>query len=241
MATSSIISPTNALTTVAANSSTPTSSTSSSDSTASALGIDQQTIAGNFQTFLTLLTTQLQNQNPLDPLDTNQFTQQLVQFAQVEQQLRSNDQLGTLISLQQTAQTTAALGFVGQTVVVDGATAQLSNGQANWNFNSPKPATANIVIKDASGQTAYTGSYSVQAGPQAFAWDGKGNDGKQWPDGPYTMSITSQDATGQSVAIATTVQGIVDSVDLTQNPPLLSIGGSNYTINQIKQIIRSTQ
>src|SRR3954453_23903175 len=73
------------------------------------------TLAGNFQTFLTLLTTQLQNQNPLDPLDTNQFTQQLVQFAGVEQQLKTNDQLTSLVSLQQTAQSTQALGFVGKT------------------------------------------------------------------------------------------------------------------------------
>ena len=78
--------------------------------------MDKDTLAGNFQTFLTLLTTQLKNQNPLDPLDTNQFTAQLVQFAQVEQQLKQNDQLATLVSLQKTAQSTAALEFVGQTV-----------------------------------------------------------------------------------------------------------------------------
>src|SRR3954465_13396221 len=89
-------------------------------------------IADNFQTFLTLLTTQLQNQNPLDPLDTNQFTQQLVQFAGVEQQLRTNDQLASLVSLQQTTQATQALGFVGKTAVVDGATTNLTKSAANW-------------------------------------------------------------------------------------------------------------
>src|SRR5438105_4234594 len=79
---------------------------------------DKETIASNFTQFLQLLTTQLKNQNPLDPLDTNQFTQQLVQFSQVEQQLKSNDQLATLVSLQQSAQSTQALGFVGNTVAV---------------------------------------------------------------------------------------------------------------------------
>src|SRR6185503_554071 len=103
--------------------------------TANSVGVDGKTIAGNFQTFLQLLTTQLKNQNPLDPLDTNQFTQQLVQFAQVEQQLKSNDQLATLVSLQKTAQSTQALEFVGQTVSVDGATAQLKDGSATWSFN----------------------------------------------------------------------------------------------------------
>ena len=82
-------------------------------------------IADNFQTFLTLLTTQLQNQNPLDPLDTNQFTQQLVQFAGVEQQLKSNDQLKALVAMQKSAAATEALVYVGNTVAVDGATATL--------------------------------------------------------------------------------------------------------------------
>jgi flagellar basal-body rod modification protein FlgD len=212
---------------------------SSASATASALGVDEKTIAGNFQTFLQLLTTQLQNQNPLDPLDTNQFTQQLVQFAQVEQQLRSNDQLATLVSLQKTTQTTAALSFVGQNVVIDGATAQLANGKATWSFTSSKPATAVITIKDSTGQVAYAGSYTLQAGQQNFEWDGKGNDGAQWPSGAYTMSITAKDANGQSVAIPTEVTGVVDSVDLTQDPPLLWIGGQSYPLDKIKRVVRS--
>src|SRR5262245_1874655 len=108
---------------------------------ASAVAVDKQTLANNFTAFLQLLTTQLKNQNPLDPLDTNQFTQQLVQFAQVEQQLKSNDQLATLVALQKTAQSTAALEFVGQNVAVDGSTAKLANGSATWTLNVPKPAT----------------------------------------------------------------------------------------------------
>src|SRR5947209_2847782 len=113
--------------------------------TASTAGIDKNTIAGNFQTFLTLLTTQLKNQNPLDPLDTNQFTQQLVQFAQVEQQLKQNDHLATLIAIEKSAQATTALAFVGSTVAVDGTTAALTRGQATWSFNVPKPVSATIT------------------------------------------------------------------------------------------------
>ena len=234
MATSSIIPATNPQATAAINSAT------SSSGAGSSIGIDQKTIAGNFNTFLQLLTTQLKNQNPLDPLDTNQFTQQLVQFAQVEQQLRSNDQLATLVSLQKTTQSTAALSFVGQNVVVDGSTAQLVNNQATWSFTSPKPATATITIKDSSGQLAFSGNYTLQTGPQNFQWDGKGNDGTQWPAGAYTMSVTSKDASGQSVAISTEVQGVVDSADLTQDPPTLSIGGQNYALDKIKRVVRST-
>ncbi len=124
-------------------------------------GVDKNTLAGNFQTFLTLLTTQLKNQNPLDPLDTNQFTQQLVQFAQVEQQLKQNEQLATLVSLEKTAQSTMALGFVGASVAVDGQTAALTEGKAHWTFSVPKPAQANVTIKSATGQTVYAGNFGM--------------------------------------------------------------------------------
>src|SRR4051812_36410883 len=77
------------------------------------------TLAGNFQSFLTLLTTQLKNQNPLDPLDTNQFTQQLVQFTQVEQQMKLNTQMSSLIAIEQAAQSTAAMAYLGSTAPVD--------------------------------------------------------------------------------------------------------------------------
>lgn len=199
-----------------------------------------QTLAGNFQTFLTLLTTQLKNQNPLDPLDTNQFTQQLVQFAQVEQQMKSNDQLSSLVSLEKSAQSTTALAYVGATVVVDGSTTALTNHQANWSFNVTKPANATITIKDSTGQTAYTGSFAVNPGDQKFTWDGRGNDGKLWADGNYTLTATAVDANQQSVGISTEVQSTVDSVDLTQTPPLLSINGQDYTMDKIKRIVRPT-
>src|SRR3978361_1657783 len=96
-----------------------TSTTATSPSSSVAGAVDKQTIASNFDTFLKLLTTQLKNQNPLDPLDTNQFTQQLRQFASVEQQINMNTQLTTLVSLQKATQTTQAMSFLGATATVD--------------------------------------------------------------------------------------------------------------------------
>ena len=125
-------------------------------------------------------------------------------------------------------------------MVVDGSTAQLANGKATWSFTSPKPATATITLKDSSGQVAFSGAYTLQTGAQSFEWDGRGKDGTVWPAGAYTMSITSKDASGQSVAIATEVQGVVDSADLTQDPPTLSIGGQSYALDKIKRVVRST-
>lgn len=213
-------------------------STVTAATTAVAATSETSGIASNFTQFLQLLTTQLKNQNPLDPLDTNQFTQQLVQFAQVEQQLKSNDQLATLVSLQQTAQQTQALGFVGNTVAVDGQTAQLENNSATWSFNMTKPATATFTVTNSTGQTVYSGTYTVQPGQQQFVWDGRGNNGTQYPDGKYKLSVIAKDANNETVAVSTEVQGIVDSVDLTKNPPVLSVGGQEFTLDKIKRVTR---
>ena len=223
--------PTSVVSATTNNTAASSSSNSSSNSTA--------TIANNFQTFLTLLTTQLQNQNPLDPLDTNQFTAQLVQFASVEQQMKQNEQLTSLINIEKSAQSTQALVYVGNTVAVDGSKAQF-DGSAIWNLNAPKDTNATITITNSAGQTVYSGSYSLQQGNASFVWDGKGNDGVQYPKGTYTLTATGKDSSGNSVAISTEVQGVVDSVDLTASPPLLSIGGTTYTTDQIKRVVRSS-
>jgi flagellar basal-body rod modification protein FlgD len=227
--TATTSSPITAAVTAATGSSSASGSTSSTASSGSAL-------AGNFDEFLQLLTTQLQNQNPLDPLDTNQFTSQLVQFSSVEQQINMNTQLTTLISLQETAQSTSALGFVGQTVTVSGATATLANGQASWSYTSPSPASAAFTITNATGQTVYSANQAVQAGTNTFNWNGLDANGNSLPAGNYTMSISALSSSGANVAIATQVKGVVSSVDLTQNPPVLTVNGQNYTIAQIQKI-----
>ena len=104
----------------------------------------------------------------------------------------------------------------------------------------PKPATGTITITSATGQTVYTGNYSMNAGSQPFTWDGKDASGLQWPDGNYTISVTAQDASGQPVAVPTEIEGTVDSADLTQTPPVLSIAGQNYTLDKIKRVIRNS-
>jgi flagellar basal-body rod modification protein FlgD len=225
--------------TSAPNSVNTTAPGASTSDTTSQLNLNNQ-IAGNFTEFLQLLTTQLQNQNPLDPLDTNQFTQQLVQFASVEQEINMNTQLQTLVSLQQTAQDTQALAFVGQTVTVNSATTALANGQAQWTYNPTSPATATFTVTDSTGQTVFTQTGTVQPGSQQFTWNGIGNNGQQNPAGSYTLKITATDTSGKSVAVPTTVTGLVNSVDLTKNPPLLNVGGQNFAVNQIVNVTQSS-
>jgi flagellar basal-body rod modification protein FlgD len=217
---------------------TPVPKSATSTGAAATTDVASSQIAGNFNTFLQLLTTQLKNQNPLDPLDTNQFTQQLVSFAGVEQQINMNTQLKTMVALQQTAQATQALNFVGATVAVNGSGAQMVNAQAQWTYTPTSAANATFTITNSTGQTVFSQSGVVQPGAQQFTWNGVGNTGQQWPDGNYTLSVTATDpTTGKSAAVPTQVNGVVSSVDLTQNPPVLTVGGQNFTVNQIQRVL----
>ena len=225
------------MTTTSATSSTTGTTTTGSSGTSNVAGA--QTLAGNFDTFLQLLTTQLQNQNPLDPLDTNEFTQQLVEFASVEQQVNMNSNLQTLISMQQTSQSLQALQLVGQTVTVNSNTAALSNATgtpASWTFSSPSPATGAVTITNASGQVVLTGTLSLSAGNQTYSWSGQGNNGLTYPDGNYTLSIQATGANGQAVTVTTEVQGKVTGVNTSQNPPQITVGGQSYPISAIASI-----
>jgi len=125
-------------------------------------------------------------------------------------------------------------------VTVNGSTAPLTNGKAQWTFNPTTPATATLTVTDSTGQTVYSKTGTVQPGTQAFNWNGLDSSGHQWADGNYTLTITAVGANGHSVAIPTTVTGMVNSVDLTRSPPLLSIGGQTYTLNQILSVQQPT-
>jgi flagellar basal-body rod modification protein FlgD len=217
---------------------TPGSTTNSAASTATSGGLDgSQQLAGNFDTFLQLLTTQLQNQDPLDPLDTNQFTQQLVEFASVEQQVDMNTNMQTLISLQQTSEATSAMQYLGASVTLSGSSATLAaNAPATWALNSPSPATANVTITNSSGQTAYTGTVSLNAGTQAYSWSGQGANGVTWPAGQYTLTVNATGANGQPVTVTTQIQGTVSGINVSQNPPQLTVNGQSYPISAVQSI-----
>jgi len=220
---------------------TPTSSatTNSTTTAAAATASSSQQLAGNFDTFLQLLTTQLQNQDPLSPMDTTQFTEQLVSFAGVEQQIDMNTNLQTLISMQQSSESLQALQLVGANVTINSNTATLSNATstpATWGFSSPSPATGAVTITSSTGQVAYTGTTSLSAGSQTYTWNGQGNNGVTWPDGNYTLSINAVGANGQAVTISTQVQGTISSVNVSQNPPQVTVGGQSYPLSSIQSI-----
>jgi flagellar basal-body rod modification protein FlgD len=193
-------------------------------------------IADNFDTFLSLLTAQLKNQNPLDPLDTNAFTQQLVQFSSVEQQLKTNDFLATLVQANTNAVQTNAVAYIGKTVAADGVRSELVNGKAVWNFSLEDAANVTVTIKDKTGATVYSETGNLQAGAGQFNWDGKTSTGSKAPDGTYSISMTGVNAEGKTVNIATQFTGVVTGVDFTGSEPVLLIGTTRVNLSGVKAI-----
>jgi len=212
-----------------------TSVTQTPNATA-ATATNRASIANNFDTFLLLLTTQLKNQNPLDPLDTNQFTQQLVQFAGVEQQIRSNENLEALVNLNKASQLSTAMKYVGAPITADGATSALKSGVATWYVTAPRNAAATINISDSTGNVIFTTESTLEAGTSGFTWDGKMSNGQTAPEGQYTIKINAKDASGQGVTVSTQFSGVVDAVDLSGSEPLLMVGTALISLDKVKAV-----
>jgi flagellar basal-body rod modification protein FlgD len=216
---------------------TNTAATSSSSSA----GGNAPEIASNFTQFLTLLTTQLKNQNPLDPMDTNQFTQQLVQFAGVEQQLKTNDRLDNILTASQSASSASATSYIGKTVTADGSASQLSKGSASWTLTPDRAASkAVITILDSKNNVVATQNTSLTGGNQTYTWNGKTSAGLTSADGTYSIKVSATDATGASVAVDTSLSGTVDEVDLSGTSPILMIGTQKVPLSSVQTIGLST-
>ena len=231
-------------------STTASPSVGGASTTGTGLGASESSSAGstsgaglltqNLNTFLTLLTTQLQNQDPLSPLDTNQFTQQLVSFSEVEQQINTNTNLQTLISLQQTSQAVSALPLIGQTVRYNSSTAPLSNGQATFNYTLPSNAQqANLVITDANGQVDYVAPADTSAGPHSFTWNGQTTGGNAAPAGSYVLSVAATDANGNSITVPVTASGVVSGVSVQNNVATLNVNGISVPMTELVSVQQS--
>ncbi len=180
-------------------------------------------LSGNFNTFLTLLTTQLKNQDPTAPMDSNQFTQQLVQFSQVEQQINT--------------QGAYAVSYLGKAVTVTNGDAALTNGTADWNYTLAAPSAATtLTVTDANGNVVYSQAGETGAGDHAFSWDGKSLTGTQMPDGTYSLSVSAQGQNGQTVQSAVSSTGVVSEVDMSGAQPELMIGAMKIPLTGVSQV-----
>ena len=202
---------------------TPTAAVSAPTQSAAAKA--QLQLSSNFSTFLTLLTTQLKNQDPLSPMDSNQFTQQLVEFSQVEQQINSNQNLESLISLTKNQSSISAVSYLGKTLTLTDGTGALMNGEAKWAYSLDNTATsASLIVSDAQGRTVYASPAETGEGLHAFDWDGTNNAGVTQPPGAYMLKVIAKTSDGSTIATHVASQGTVSEVDLTGSEPLLMIG-----------------
>jgi flagellar basal-body rod modification protein FlgD len=226
------------ITPVSATTPAPTSSSANGSNPTGVLGFTQ-----NFNTFLTLLTTQLKNQNPLSPLDTNQFTQQLVMFSQVEQQIQTNSQLSTLIAGQAASEAVGALPMVGRSIEYSGNQAVLQNGQATYSYTLPSggAASASITIQDSGGHTVFQTTADPSAGKHSFVWNGQTTAGAQLPDGgTYTIQVSAAAADNSSVTATTTAIGTVTGVSVSNNVATFDVSGVEVPMNQLVSVITNS-
>lgn len=212
----------------------PTPTATSTDTTA----LGKASLAENFNTFLSLLTTQLKNQDPLSPLDSNQFTQQLVQMTGVEQQLAANDLLKQLVSNTGNGVSTAVT-LIGKDVKAVSDTANLSGGQAKWTYNLSSAASdLKVEVVDANGKLVHAEAPSdMKAGDHAFTWNGKDLSGTQLPDGgTYTLRVTATDASGNAIASTNYVQGVVTGVTQSNGATSITVNGGPVDWSKVTAI-----
>jgi len=198
-----------------------------------------QRLAEDLNQFLNLLVTQLENQDPLDPLDPNEFTSQLVQFASVEQQIHANENLEDMLELQQASLLGTVVSYIGSQVEVSGDQLPLENGQASFTYDLDARATSNtITISDEDGQVVFFTAGENDPGQHSFTWNGTDNFGFPLEDGVYTLNVNALDAEGLPIDVAKTVIGTVDGVSMEDGEALLSVGGAEYSVDQILSVRR---
>lgn len=180
----------------------------------------QQTVklAEDFSQFLQLLTTQLQNQDPLSPMDSTEFTNQLVQFSQVEQQINSNQKLDSLLALQLSSISSVALGYVGMDISYVSAEMNY-DGSTPVNINyalASEAVTCNVNVYDEKGELVYTGAAPKDTGTNNFTWNGIKTNGTAVEPGTYTVKVDALDKDGKAIENSTVVTGRVRGIE-TQN------------------------
>lgn len=193
-----------------------------------------QRLADDLNQFLNLLVTQLENQDPLDPLDPNEFTSQLVQFASVEQQIYQNQNLEDMLALQQSSLMGDVVSYIGSQVEVNGNKLPLENGIGQFNYTLESEAqSTTITISDESGQVVFHSAGETASGSHDAVWPGLDTFGFPLEDGVYTVNVSAVDSEGNSVGVDTNIIGTVKGVSMDNGEVLVSLTGAEYAIDDI--------
>lgn len=212
---------------------TPVTNTNTNTNTTSTPQKTQ--LSANYQDFLKLLTTQLQNQDPTAPADTNEITQQIASLSQVEQQINTNKNLEQLISLFSANHNNNAVGYIGKQVDVAGNTGRLAGGTAIFAYSLPEAAdSVSVEITNQQGQKVFSGDGTKVAGRNQVYWDGTNSiSGETMADGVYTIKVTAKKANGDALTATTYSTGIVTSVETANGTTSLSIGSQSVPLTDV--------
>jgi flagellar basal-body rod modification protein FlgD len=193
-----------------------------------------QSLADTFDTFLALLTTQLQNQDPLDPMKSEEFTQQLVQFSGVEQAINSNKKLDQLVQLQTSNQLTGAVSYIGKSVEVVSDQLMLQDGTSEITYGLDGKATqTTIKIIDQTGKTVRTINGNTEQGRHEYVWDGRNESGAPVPDGVYNFTVIAVGPENKTVNTVTAAVGKVTGIEIVDNTVTLNIGELGIGLDKI--------
>ena len=204
----------------------PASSPSSASSTSGIPQSAQAGLDGDFTMFLKMLTTQLQNQDPLQPMDSTQFTQQLVSYSQVEQAIKGNDKLDQLSTLLGGQSLSQAVSMIGRDVSVNSPTTALGSNGANWDYTlGTTAASATLTVTDAQGNKVAVLNGPTASGVNHVQWNGTDSNGNALPPGAYTLQVNALDSAGNTITSSVTSRGIVQTVDYQDGAPILDFGG----------------
>ena len=212
-------------------------SVAASQATASNASKANIKIAETFDNFLLLLTTQLQNQDPLAPMDSNEFTQQLVQFTGVEQSIATNNSLEQMLALMQSERSAVAVGHLGKMIETASQVAQLSGGKAQWSYSLDELASsATLAVSDASGRVVWTGPGETSAGSHGFTWNGENHNGESLGDGAYTLSIRAADGDGATIEPTISTLGLVTGIDMSGDEAVLLVGDVRVPVSEVRKL-----
>lgn len=181
----------------------------------------------DFDSFLTLLTSQLKYQDPLSPMDSTQFTTQLVQFTGVEQQIKQNKNLESIMAMQQSMELASASNYIGKTIDAGGKSIVLNGGEASISYELDAGAKeVSIAIKNSSGEVVRTIEGTTKSGMQTVSWDGRSDANTRLADGTYSFVVNAKDIRSQAMAVKTGYTGKIDGFDVGDGGAIILRAGS---------------
>ncbi len=200
-------------------------------------GVKSASLTGDLESFLLLLVTQLKNQDPLSPMDSNQFAAQLAQFATVEQAIKTNKSLDDLIGISKAGQAAAAVSYLGKTIEAEGDIAPLIDGKAEYGYTLPTRAiSVTLAISNDQGRVVFSTTGETAAGKHDFVWDGLDNQGVEVAPGIYRLLIGALDSEGEQIPAETRIVGRVDGADTSGDTTKLMLGEVSVPLDKVLSV-----